>query len=459
MTIVPANRLVFWTAVTLLPASALSAAIPGAPALLWLPALALLLAALADAVAALTGGAALDLEFPAEARLVKNRTDAISFAVINRRRAGGPARLGPAFPEQIQADRDRLVNLSPGESRGGFTWPCTPLERGEFRLEACRVETASILGLWSRRHQADLDTTIRVYPDLTAEKKNLAWLFCGRPAGDHALRQIGKGRDFEQLREYLPGDSFEDIHWKATARRGFPVTKTYRIERTQEVYLVIDASRLSGRPARSPRRPPDRDGQPSDRLRPAKAPTILDRFITTALMSGLAIERQGDLFGLLSFDDRIRGFVQAKNGQAHYDTCREMLYNLYSQRVSPDFREVFSFIAGTLRKRALLIFLTSLDDPVLADEFIKQVDVIAKRHVILVETIKPAGVAPVFSSAAARSPEDIYAALSGHLEWENLYQTGQRLRQKGVDLAMEEADRLSPRLTRHYLDIKRNQLL
>jgi len=64
----------------------------------------------------------------------------------------------------------------------------------------------------------------------------------------------GKGRDFEKLREYIPGDSLDDIHWKATAKRGHPVTKVFQIERTQEVYVILDASRLSGAPSGSPPR-------------------------------------------------------------------------------------------------------------------------------------------------------------------------------------------------------------
>ena len=92
---------------------------------------------------------------------------------------------------------------------------------------------------------------IRVYPNLFTERRNLAALFLHRGAfGLHAQRQVGKGREFEKLREYMPGDSFDEIHWKATAKRGRPITKVFQIERTQEVYVVIDASRLSARPTR-----------------------------------------------------------------------------------------------------------------------------------------------------------------------------------------------------------------
>ena len=46
--------------------------------------------------------------------------------------------------------------------------------------------------------------------------------------GVRVHRQIGKGREFERLRDYLPGDSYEDIHWKATARRRTPAVKLYQ---------------------------------------------------------------------------------------------------------------------------------------------------------------------------------------------------------------------------------------
>ncbi len=44
-----------------------------------------------------------------------------------------------------------------------------------------------------------------------------------------------------------PEDGFDEIHWKATAKRRHPITKVFQVERTQEVYAVIDASRLSAR--------------------------------------------------------------------------------------------------------------------------------------------------------------------------------------------------------------------
>ena len=99
---------------------------------------------------------------------------------------------------------------------------------------------ASPLGFWSRWQTLPVQAEIRVYPNLARERNNLAALFLNRGAfGIHAQRQVGRGRDFEKLREYVAGDSVEDVHWKATAKRGHPVTKVYQIERTQDEHVDV----------------------------------------------------------------------------------------------------------------------------------------------------------------------------------------------------------------------------
>src|SRR5207344_2975735 len=113
-------------------------------------------------------------------------------------------------------------------------WNCTARRRGNFHLTRAVLECASPLGLWSIRKPKALHSEVRAYPNLWAERKSLAALFLHRGGlGTHAQRQVGKGRDFEKLREYAAGDSYDEIHWKATARRGHPVTKVFQIERTQ----------------------------------------------------------------------------------------------------------------------------------------------------------------------------------------------------------------------------------
>ena len=264
-----------------------------------------------------------------------------------------------------------------------------------------------------------------------------------------------RGREFEQLREYLPGDSYEDIHWKATARRGQPITKVYQIERTQQIYVILDGSRLSARNS-------DPLGHNRSSLGPADYPeytTIMERFAAAALVMGLAADRQGDVFGLLAFDDRVRQFVRAKNGRAHYDVCRDALYTLQAQSVTPDFEELFTFIATKIRRRALLIFLTNLDDPVLAESFTAHIDIISRKHLILVNMLKPVGAEPLFSNPSVNSTDDIYQKLGGHLLWRHLRETEKFLQRHGIGFYLLKNENLCIDLVSQYLTVKRRQIL
>ena len=276
-----------------------------------------------------------------------------------------------------------------------------------------------------------------------------------RGIGIHAQRQVGKGKEFEQLREYLPGDSYEDIHWKATARRGQPITKVYQLERTQQIYVVIDSSRLSARKSALP-------GSDTSTAAPgnfADSATIVERFAAAALVLGLAAERQGDVFGLLTFDDRVRNFVKAKNGRAQFNVCRDALYTLRAQSVSPDFTEVFTFIASRIRRRALLIFLTNLDDPVMAEGFTSQIDIISRKHLVLVNMLKPVGAEPVFTNPNVNSVDEIYQKLGGHLVWRHLRDTEKFLHRHGIGFYLLQDENLCTNLVSQYLTVKKRQVL
>jgi uncharacterized protein (DUF58 family) len=362
-----------------------------------------------------------------------------------------------AFPSEVYTPAVELgVELPEDNPASSIVWRLKGLKQGRYPVDWCYLEAASLWGFWSVRSALRINMEIRVYPNLFEERKNLSALFLNRGLGVHAQRQVGKGRDFEQLREYLPGDSFEDIHWKTTAKRGVPITKVYQIERTQQIYVIIDASRLSARSSGG--------NSPSDNRQEAQAhaeeiTTVLQRFITAALIMALAAERQGDLFGLLTFDDKIRSFLKAKMGKAHFDVCRDALYTLQPHQVSPDFAELFTFIGTKIRRRALLVFLTHLDDPVLADSFTQHIDLISRNHVVLVNMIKPAVVKPLFASESVSTVNDIYTNLGGHMAWRQIRETQKVLQSRGVGFAMLNNENLCSEMVSQYLTLKRRQVL
>ncbi|HWI55670.1 MAG TPA: DUF58 domain-containing protein, partial [Bacillota bacterium] len=451
--LVPRSRLLVWVAVIVLPFALLAAIEPATTALSLLIIGALVAVALADAVSARASLAGLSLELPAVTRMSKEREGKLEVRIRNPRQKPRILRLALAWPPAIQSPQEEVVVTLSAESEWSrFDWAGRPCKRGNYQVKAACLETSSPLGFWGARKTVATQSEIRVYPNLAGERKQLAALFLHRGAfGVHAQRQIGQGRDFEKLREYIPGDSYDEIHWKATAKRGRPVTKVFQIERTQEVYVILDASRLSARPVAplperglsSPQQLPAASGRDAFHRVPQIAdPTTLERFITAALVLGLAAEQQGDLFGLLTFTNKVEHFVRAKNGKAHYHTCRDALYTLEPQIVTPDYDELCTFIRLRLRRRALLVFLTSLDDPVLAESFVRNLDLIRRQHLVLVNMLQPPGVAPVFTNPNVASLDDLYQHLGGHLLWQNLRELEKVLQRRGVRFSLLQNERL-----------------
>jgi len=435
---VPSLRLIALTALVGFPAAVAAAVLPSSKPIAIAILIALAAAALIDAALRRRALAGLRVELPELARLFKDRSSEIRVRVHNPSGRARSVRVGISAPEGIEAAiEEQAVNLPEDAPASEFIWTVTPRRRGLYRLDACYLEAHSPLGLWLVRRADPAALEIRVYPNL---RRDAAVRSLRRGTeGQHALRQVGRGREFEKLREYVPGDSFDEIHWKATARRGHPVTKVFQIERTQEVYVVIDTSRLSGRTI---------GGEPA-----------LERAITAALLVGAAAERRGDRFGLAAFSDKIHAFTPARNGKTHFAACRDAIYQLQPRQTSPDFEEIATFLRLKLRRRALLLFLTSLDDPVLAESFTRATRLLARKHLVLAGMLRPPSARPLFQDDRVQTPGDIYGQLAGHLSWRKLRELEATLARQGIRLALLEPDTFSGSLIGLYDEVKQRQLL
>ena len=430
--IVPSNRLILLVAAVVLPAAAIGGLVPRMALVSILLIAAAIFIAIVDAVLAPARLRAVQVWLPELARMTVDREAAIALRIEN-----GPPRLkvGVAMPAEFMAKAESL-DVEVHSQLAQVDWVSTPMKRGSFQIDACHFETASDLGLWAVRGKTPAKCEIRVYPNLAMESRQVAAAFLNRGgAGAHAQHMIGKGRDFEKLREYEHGDTFDDIHWKTTAKRGRPVTKVFQVERTQEVYAVIDASRLTAR------------GE------------ILERYVNSALMLGAVAEKQGDLFGLVTFSDRVHGFVRARNGKAHFNACRESLYTLQSRLVSPDFDELGAFLRTRLRRRALIIVLTALDDPALAESVLRNASFVKRKHVVLAGMVAPPGAQPLFTGAEVETEDDIYSALGGHLAWRKIKELERALSHQGIRLLLLDPLRIAAQVTAAYRSVKQRQLL
>lgn len=365
-------------------------------------------------------------------------------------------RFGLALPHMMASEQEDLyVTLEKGFAETAVNWPCRPLRRGRYRINRCHLELRSKLGLWDLRRRVTVEGEVRAYPNLMSGQQHLLGLFRRKEWGLRTQRRVGKGREFEQLREYLPGDSFDDIDWKATARRRHPITRVYQVEQAQEIYVVLDASRLSTRSAAFVM-----DRRHLMRSEPAmQASTIFERYVTAALVMAVVADQLSDRYGLLIFGDKPECFIKAGRGTAHYNACRDALYNRLPRTVSPDFDELFTYVGTHLRKRALLVFLTSLDDPMLAESFTQAMRAASRQHILMVNMFRPPGAHPLFTSPDISKIQGVYQHLVGHMLWANINETHRRLKQHGAALHLLEEDQLCSQLVNQYMDIKQRQVI
>ena len=179
------------------------------------------------------------------------------------------------------------------------TVPVIPVRRGRDRAGAGGfvVDSLGPLGLGRRRGRVALPWDAAVYPPLVSVRlrASVAQAQRRREPGITPLRQIGEGRLFESLREWVPGDDLRHIDWKATARRRKVIARQYEAERRQQVLLVLDTGRLLTADIAGVSR--------------------LDYVVQAALELAYAAVQHDDNVGVMAFADGVQHFVAPERGR------------------------------------------------------------------------------------------------------------------------------------------------
>jgi uncharacterized protein (DUF58 family) len=398
--------------------------------------------ALADLLLALQVAPDLKAESTDLLRLTNH--SAGSFSLLLSREKARPRSerisVGIEWPYEIEAPNNPQTFLWPrGAARIEVHLDIIPHKRGLYPIRTVFLQSESVFGLWQLHQALPIQTELRVYPPLSISARRMAarFLTSGR-SGLSVVRLLGQGREFERLRDYLPGDSYSDIDWKATARRQKPATRLYQAEHTQKVVVAIDAGRLSSR-------------------RLGNDP-VLDHYINAALFLGQIAQKNGDHFGVLVFSDRVCQFIRPGSGKAHLNTCRELLCQLEETQHSPAYDELFAFLRLQLPKRSLVLVLTDLDDPLLAEKFLAHVTIAIKRHLVHVCMPSPQDQNALFEEPV-ETVEQMYRNLAGDMMRRELETLRRELAAKGVTLKLADPETYAVALVNQYLEVKQRQLL
>jgi uncharacterized protein (DUF58 family) len=148
----------------------------------------------------------------------------------------------------------------------------------------------------------------------------------------------GRGMDFEELREYVPGDEVRDIDWNVTYRMGRPFVKRYREERELAVVLAVDVSASST----------------FGSLRRTKREFAAEIAGTLALSA----TRNSDKVALLLFTDQVELFLPPRKGRRHIlRILREML-GFEPRHRGTNIPAALTFLNHVLHRRSIVFLLT-----------------------------------------------------------------------------------------------------
>jgi uncharacterized protein (DUF58 family) len=287
----------------------------------------------------------------------------------------------------------RRLHLPPGDQTAEEIL-IAPLRRGKGTGGTLYVRLLGPLGLAWRPARITVPWHATVFPSLLGASTRALPPEAARrrEAGLRNVRRRGEGRLFEGLREWVPGDDTRAIDWKATARRGKPIARTYEDERREQVLIVIDAGRLLTAEV---------DGTPR-----------LEAVLEAALRLAHAAVEHDDNVGVMVFADEVQSFVPPARGRRGLRNVLEALASAEGRLVESDYPAAFRELALRNRRRALTVFFTDVIDRTASGALLAHAAALRLRHLPLAVTLRdpalervaqvaPAGVAAAFERAAA----------------------------------------------------------
>jgi uncharacterized protein (DUF58 family) len=315
-----------------------------------------------------------------------------------------------------------------------------PQERGAARFGDLYLAVENSIGLLRRRYRVSAGADARIFPDLSAVETSgrLARRSTLVDAGLRRLRLRGGGSEFESLREYVPGDGFRFVDWKATARRGRLMVAQYDIERSQNVIVALDCGRL---------------------MTPALGRARkFDYALTAALSVTQIAQAASDNVGLIAFAARTLLDIAPRRGAAHARALAQAAYDLQPRLEEPDYETTFVELRRRHARRSLVIFFTDISDPVTSAAVLAGLATIVPRHLAMCVLANDAAIEDALDRAPVTARDAFRTSVAMTLADERAKAIA-LLRARGIIVVDVPADELTVALMDAYLNVKARGLL
>jgi uncharacterized protein (DUF58 family) len=349
-------------------------------------------------------------------------------------------------PPALRLDPPQIEIIVRGKAPANAHYAILPAERGDAHLGRTFVRYQSGLRFAERWAVANTAQTVCVLPNIEQAKRRTLLLIRSRQVEmeKRRRRQRGIGREFDGLREYREGDELRDISWTATARRNHLITRVFQIERSQAVWLVVDAGRLLRAQVQEPV-----NGQRFSKL---------DYSVNAALSLAQVALYRGDRVGLVAYGRRVQQRLNAGRGHHHLRAIVEALARVRAEAYEADHGRAVRALLQAQKRRSLIVWITDFAETPTIPEVIEFAMQMAPRHLVVFAAMGQPDLAAVALTTPA-STEQMYrhvAALEISQRRDLLLRG---LRERGVLAREMMPGMLASAIVNQYLEIKERSML
>jgi uncharacterized protein (DUF58 family) len=372
--------------------------------------------------------------------------------------------LNPALV--VGPEMQRLEVFPRDEAIGSQTiWPA---ERGDFAMRAVYLRYRGALRLIERWAVAEPAAAsgpqrVRVFPAHEDSRGRAAFFLLRVRQIELQRRKLqlrGTGREFESLRDYQHGDELRSISWTATARRGKLVARQFTAERSQQVWVVLDAGRLSRTAFELRRGEPELVGETvmeRDRAHRMSV-TQLDQATTAAVMLAQVVGGSGDKFALLAYGREVKQVLPPGAGTVHTRLLLDLLSQTKAESAEADHLNAVARLKTLQRRRGLMVWITELVDSAGKPELVTAASELVRRHLVVLVLLKH----PELEQLAAHVPktrEEMFHSTAAQEMLERRRDTIAQLERQGVLIVETTAEEIGVRAVSEYLEVKARGLL
>ena len=340
---------------------------------------------------------------------------------------------------------------------------CLPGRRGDVRLGDIFLRYRAGLKLVERWAKVEAGQGIRVFPAMEENGQGTdLYLMRARQIElqKRKLRLRGMGREFESMRDYVQGDELRNLSWTATARRGKLITRQYTTERSQQVWVVLDAGRLSRTAFTLTRRGVKAVGESEYETGDALQVVVtqLDQATTATVMLAEAVAGSGDKCGLLTYGRGIQQQLLPGAGPAHLRVMIDQLSQVKAEAGEANHLGAASRLKQLQRRRGLVIWITEIADSAGRPEIVTAAVELVRRHLVLLVVLEH----PELAAMAGRkvgTVEEMYASAAAKEMLGRRRETIAALRGQGVLVVESTVGEVGMRTINGYLEVKSKGLL